>query len=255
MPDISRFFPPQDVSNSTARPPPTPESYLSQVASIVSPLYEKLPVVETDDDLSGPTALASVLPDKASHEPPHALIASLPPPIRRLLTVLASHLTPAPCALPAHLRGAAPQDSVDGVLNLLPFVDQLEQVLLQGGGAAKAAKEGIDEARAKAAEERKRRKVAEIKRRRDLEQVRKDWQGKGKGKLLKATIDDDGDTGMQVKRRVKSKEWISDSDEDAGDGEESREHSVAAGEGLSGPNEEDDEGTESGSASTAGSEA
>ncbi|PRQ71839.1 hypothetical protein AAT19DRAFT_9954 [Rhodotorula toruloides] len=243
VPEISRFFPPQDVSDSSARPPPTPESCLSQLASIISSLY-KAPLCTDADDFPGPETLSSVLPDKASHETPSALIASIPHTLRRLLTVLASHLTPLPSALPANLRGAAPQDSFDGVLNLLPFIDQLEQVLLQGGDSAKAAKEEVNEARATAAEEKKRKKIAETQRRKELDQLRKKIHGR-RTKRSKATVDSEDDEIMdEGGQQVKSKEWISDSDEETGGGGGSEEASLGGKVGKGEVSEEEENDTE-----------
>ncbi|KAJ8292712.1 hypothetical protein OF846_003987 [Rhodotorula toruloides] len=254
MPEISRFFPPQDTSDSSGRPPSTPESYLSQLASIISSLYRAPPCTDLDDS-SGPETLSSVLPDKASHETPSALIASLPHALYRLLTVLASHLTPLPSALPAHLRSAAPKDSFDGVLNLLPFVDQLEQVLLQSRESAKATKEKVDEARATAAEEKKRRKVAESQRRKELDRLRKETHGRRRNRS-KATVDSEDDEVMEEGgQQVKSKEWISDSDEDTGGGGDSGEASLHGKVRMGGASEDEDETGDSGSVSTAGSEA
>ncbi|BGP26246.1 RNA polymerase I specific transcription initiation factor Rrn7 [Rhodotorula toruloides] len=241
MPEISRFFPPQDASDSSARPPPTPESYLSQLASITSSLYRNYPSAGTEDESSGPAILASILPDKASHHPPQALAASLPPALHRLLAVVADHLTPLPSAFPPHLRGAAPNNAFDGILNLLPFVTQLEQVLLQGGSSPKAAKEVFNDQRANAAEERHRRKAAETERRKELDRILKERQAARRLRKSKVTVDSENDDMViDGEQRVKSKEWISDSDEEADDGDDCRGSSGGRA-ARGGASEEDEE--------------
>ncbi|GAA6037379.1 hypothetical protein JCM8097_008539 [Rhodosporidiobolus ruineniae] len=136
MTDLSRYF--RDLSSSFSDPTaaPDPSSYLSSLSSILDSLYS--PSVssaadssENADHSSRPTlTLLQPLADRGGlHSAPSP--SSLPTPLRRLFTVLASHVCPVPltASLPTAWTGPAPTTAENGVQYLLGFVAQVEGAL------------------------------------------------------------------------------------------------------------------------------
>ncbi|BGP56891.1 hypothetical protein JCM8202v2_004527 [Rhodotorula sphaerocarpa] len=124
MEAVSRYFPEPLAEDVPSVNPVTPEIFLHRADELLRDLTSILPT-------------GSETRRRAPFSP-----SDLPRPLSRLLTILASHLTPLPTSLHINMRGAAPSDASTGVANLLPFIDQVERALV--GGAANVPPSNVD---------------------------------------------------------------------------------------------------------------
>lgn len=190
MDHISRFFPPpHDEDVPEKQRTVAPHDYLDEAAAIIAELrhggaaaVNSVPVRSNGTAGADAATLSSVFSAASGRQSSSFSTSDLPSPLSRLLSVLASRLTPLPSSLRINLRGPAPSHETTGIANLLPFVDQVERALVVGANASPAAEQYTPQrernslpsrvVKRRAEQERRERTKQERERRRAVDRLR-----------------------------------------------------------------------------------
>ncbi|GAA5977642.1 hypothetical protein JCM10908_005045 [Rhodotorula pacifica] len=182
MENVSRFFPPPLDEDMPEKQTTEPGSFLQRAAAMIATLYDgAAPMLEDQSDTfeSASTTLSSVFSAISGRQNIAFCTTDLPSPLSRLLSVLASRLTPLPSSLKINLRGPAPSHATTGITNLLPFIDQVERALVAGADASPATEQyaplrraSPKDVRKQAEQERRDRTKQEKERRRAIDRLR-----------------------------------------------------------------------------------